>query len=101
MRASSVAVPVAVVLALVGCQVGCDGERAQKTKAPRAAVTTSDATTHETATTQLPASIGNLDAPAGSLDPLFGSLAAAERGDPSGRTLMLFFGDSHTAGDSM
>lgn len=44
---------------------------------------------------------GNLDAPAGSLDQLFQSLAATERADPSGRTLLVFFGDSHTAGDSM
>ncbi len=28
-------------------------------------------------------------------------LAAAERGDPNSRALWLFFGDSHTAGDSM
>jgi lysophospholipase L1-like esterase len=42
-----------------------------------------------------------LDAPAGSLDPLFGGLAAAEHRDPSGRALLLFFGDSHTAGDAM
>lgn len=45
--------------------------------------------------------IGQLDAPAGALDELYAGLAASEKADPSGRTLMLFFGDSHTAGDSM
>jgi lysophospholipase L1-like esterase len=44
---------------------------------------------------------GFLDAPPGSLDGLFTGLAAAERGDPGARVLWLFFGDSHTAGDSL
>ncbi|HEY4241846.1 MAG TPA: GDSL-type esterase/lipase family protein [Kofleriaceae bacterium] len=45
---------------------------------------------------------GFLDATPGSLDALFGSLAAAERGEVgTGRSLWLFFGDSHTAGDSL
>ena len=55
--------------------------------------------------------IGSLDAPREALDSLFDGLAAAERAkadtthaaplDPRSRVLLLFFGDSHTAGDSM
>ncbi|MFN0248361.1 MAG: GDSL-type esterase/lipase family protein [Kofleriaceae bacterium] len=48
-----------------------------------------------------PAMPGFLDAPAGTLDRWFEVLAAAERNEPRGRALALFFGDSHTAGDSM
>jgi len=44
---------------------------------------------------------GYLDAPRGTLDHLHASLAAAEDSDPSARVVMVFFGDSHTAGDSM
>jgi lysophospholipase L1-like esterase len=56
---------------------------------------------------------GFLDAAPGALDGLFAGLAAAERAratatpstgapiDPASRVLLLFFGDSHTAGDSM
>lgn len=44
---------------------------------------------------------GFLDAPAGTLDALYTALAAAERNEPTARVLWLFFGDSHTAGDSM
>jgi hypothetical protein len=105
-RAGGLALPLAgglVVLALVGCQVGCDGERAQKVvQHPIEPVAVGDAGIAEDGLVeQVPVPIGSLDAPAGSLEPLFGSLAAAERGDPGGRTLLLFFGDSHTAGDSM
>jgi len=42
-----------------------------------------------------------LVAPLGTLDPLFTALDRAERGDPDGRVLLVFFGDSHTAGDQM
>nr|HEX4317782.1 GDSL-type esterase/lipase family protein [Kofleriaceae bacterium] len=50
--------------------------------------------------------IGSLDAPAGSLDALYAGFAATERADPAhpdpaSRALLLFFGDSHTAGDSL
>ncbi|HEY5948142.1 MAG TPA: GDSL-type esterase/lipase family protein [Kofleriaceae bacterium] len=99
MRASSLALWLAVAPALVGCGTGCDGERAQKTTAPRPGTT--DAVIQPGTSSDTQAAFGNLDAPAGTLDPLFVSLAAAERGDPTGRTLLLFFGDSHTAGDSM
>ena len=90
-------VPIALLLALGGCQLGCDGERAQKTTQPKPAAL-GDAqpdTSHDAEAYSF------LDAPAGTLDGLFTSLAAAEHSDPAGRALMLFFGDSHTAGDSM
>jgi hypothetical protein len=101
MRATS-RVPLACALALIGCVGGCDGERAQKTTRPRPVTADAGvAPASATRASEVASSPGSLDAPAGSLDPLFASLAAAERGDPSGRTLLLFFGDSHTAGDSM
>jgi lysophospholipase L1-like esterase len=87
MRVSSCALALVVAL-------GCDGERPQKSTGPKSA-------TDAPQPIDTQQSFANLDAPAGSLDPLFQSLAAAERGDPTGRTLLLFFGDSHTAGDSM
>ena len=40
-----------------------------------------------------------LNAPAGSLDAFFSSLAAAETSSADGRVLISIFGDSHTAGD--
>jgi lysophospholipase L1-like esterase len=95
MRASSCALWLALVVALVGCGTGCDGERAQKATSPRSNV---DAVASQP---EPHPSFGNLDAPPGSLDAVFQSLAAAERGDPTARTLLMFFGDSHTAGDSM
>lgn len=48
-----------------------------------------------------PEMLGYLDAPPGALDALFTGLAASESGAANGRTLLLFFGDSHTAGDAM
>src|SRR5262245_56285607 len=101
MRASSVA----VAIALVGAAIGCDGARTRKTMSPRpvekqdagVGVGTGSATSEEAPAS----SLANLEAPAGALDALFASLDATERGDPNGRTLLLFFGDSHTAGDSM
>ena len=88
MRTSSAAL-IAVAL------VGCNGT--QKPTSPRP-VANDDA---GAGATQTPASFANLEVPPGALDPLFTSLAASERGDPTGRTLLVFFGDSHTAGDSM
>jgi lysophospholipase L1-like esterase len=44
---------------------------------------------------------GYLDVPAGALDQFFRGLDAAAQQQPNGRVLMAFFGDSHTAGDSM
>jgi lysophospholipase L1-like esterase len=109
MRASDAAVAAAIVLALVGCGSGCDSARASKVAPPRtpivgsgvegsAAVATSAAPPIDA---EYPHSLSFLDAPTGTLDSLFAGLAAAERSEPNGRVLMLFFGDSHTAGDSM
>jgi lysophospholipase L1-like esterase len=102
MRASSRA-RIALALALIGWTAGCDGERAHKTTRPRPTTAGTDAgvATSAPRTDDVAAAAGSLDVPAGSLDPLFAALAAAERGDPGGRTLLLFFGDSHTAGDAM
>ena len=103
-------VSLAVAFALFGCG-SCDGERAQKVAPPRSPpVETALPGTAAALTSQQPAelpdaeyphALGYLDAPAGTLDGLYAGLAAAEHGDPGGRVLMLFFGDSHTAGDSM
>lgn len=42
-----------------------------------------------------------LEAPRGSLDGLYAALDRAERRAPDGRALLVFFGDSHTAGDRL
>ncbi len=89
MRASS--------LALLALLVGCDGERAQRPARPRPVLV--DAGVRDAAAPDVSVAHGNLDAPPGSLDALFTSLDAAERGDPNARTLLLFLGDSHTGGD--
>ena len=90
---------------LLGCGA-CDGERAKPPVKPEVAavIAPRDASIVEDANPlepPAPPTIGFLDAPSGSLDSVFQGFAAAERGDPSGRALVLFFGDSHTAGDSM
>jgi len=102
---SNLALPLMAALASVGCQIGCDGERAKGVTSPAtgsaaAAAMLGSAGDNDTSPEALRA-IGFLDAPAGTLDALYAGLAASERGDPNGRTLVLFFGDSHTAGDSM
>ena len=76
--------------------IGCD-VRAQKTTQPKPAPL-GDAQSGDGRDL---AAYGYLDAPPSSLDALYGGLAAAERGDAAGRTLLVFFGDSHTAGDGM
>ncbi|MGE3768148.1 MAG: GDSL-type esterase/lipase family protein [Kofleriaceae bacterium] len=97
---------IAAAVLLLGCSGGCDGDRLPSPNTPRsphagvdgggsAAVATTDDAGAE------PAMPGFLDAPAGTLDRLFEVLAAAERNEPQGRALVVFFGDSHTAGDSM
>lgn len=91
MRASSLALR----LLLLGCLIGCDGERAQRPARPRPVLV--DAGASDAAAPAV--AHDNLDVPPGSLDALFASLDAAERGDPGARTLLLFFGDSHTGGD--
>jgi lysophospholipase L1-like esterase len=112
MRTSSAIIAAIVGLALVGCGSGCDGERAQKVNSPHAAVSPGASGTPAVATMlgsdgsaqtgpELPRVPGALDAPAGSLDGLFTGLQLAEKNDPGGRVDVVFFGDSHTAGDSM
>jgi lysophospholipase L1-like esterase len=110
-----------MMCALAGCGSGCDGERRNLLDAPRPPHGTAEATPPVASASgsriagapplvsERPASAarGFLDAPPGSLDALFTGLAAIERGvgtghmDPASRVLWLFFGDSHTAGDSM
>jgi lysophospholipase L1-like esterase len=99
---------IAVALSLAGCGISCDGERAKGVSAPApgsaAAIVELGSNGSAIATTSSPEvarASGYLDAPAGTLDALFGGLAAAEKSDPNGRALVLFFGDSHTAGDSL
>lgn len=111
----------ALVSVLAGCGSGCDGEHRRVHAAPQpprisdepvvagpgsgapgpGGPTTSEGAPAGSAPTGLAVGPGYLDAPAGSLDGLFNGLAAVERGDPAARVLWLFFGDSHTAGDSM
>lgn len=94
----------ALVSALAGCGSGCDGERRKPPRSPQPSRVPDDAAVAtvepvpDGAIATLP---GFLDTPAQSLDALFVGLAAAERGDPTARVLWLFFGDSHTAGDSL
>ena len=116
MRASSAALALALALAAVGCGSGCDGERTRHVMQPHPPAAPSDGgvalATPAPEDAELPHTAGYLDDPPGSLDQLFTGLAAAERArtdratpapvaDPAGRVLLLFFGDSHTAGDSM
>src|SRR5947208_1210023 len=92
---------------LAGCGSGCDGEHRQRIEPPHAPRVPEDAAAPtvvvpaaDAAAAVAATAPGYLDAPGGSLDALFSGLAAVERGEPS-RVLWLFFGDSHTAGDSM
>jgi lysophospholipase L1-like esterase len=103
--------PVFVLIsALAGCGSGCDGEHRKPPEAPRLPHVPDDAAGPAVAPPPdgaLTVAAGFLDAPPASLDALFTGLAAAERSDrgdrtdPAGRVLWLFFGDSHTAGDSL
>ena len=103
MQATKLALWAGLALALVGCQIGCDGERAKGTQQPRPPdpIVPGDAGVAAIVEPPIALPTGYLDAPAGTLDGLFTGLAAAEHGDANGRALVLFFGDSHTAGDSM
>ena len=103
---SALPVMFAAALALLGCNVGCDGERIPP-KPPKPPIATAGeagvdgapgVAPGDAAVARIP---GFLDAPADTMDHLFTAWDAAERGDRTGRALMLFFGDSHTAGDSM
>ena len=106
MRATDCLWTIPVALALIGCQVGCDGERAShKPVPPRppaldAGVAASELTDGGARVGE-PQTSQYLDAPPGSLDMFFAGLAAAERGDTGARVLISQFGDSHTAGDYM
>jgi lysophospholipase L1-like esterase len=97
----------AIVLAGCGSGSGCDGERGKPPVEPRPPNGSSvgsgsdDGASALPPADEVPPSIGYLDAPPGTLDPLFRALDAAERREPSGRTLLVFFGDSHTSGDAM
>jgi lysophospholipase L1-like esterase len=103
MRAASLSF--AGLLAAAGCGSGCDGERIKPTP-PRSPITPLDdggvpvvASDGGGGASEVGA--GYLDAPPGTLDHLYRALAAAEQSDPNARVLLVFFGDSHTAGDSM
>ena len=107
MRATDCLLTIPVALALLGCQVGCDGERASHKPVPPRSPALEDA---GVATSEggdggtrvgVPQSAQYLDAPPGSLDMFFTGLAAAERGEAGARVLISQFGDSHTAGDYM
>jgi lysophospholipase L1-like esterase len=94
-----------ILVALVGCG-SCDGDRSKNVHAPVVPPTGDGGAGvaelgSNGAAMPLPSTIGFLDAPAGTLDGLYTGLATADRGDVGGRVAMEFFGDSHTAGDSM
>ena len=93
-------------IALAGCGSGCDGERVKPPVEPRPPIGSgAPVAVDDAGAPAIPdepaASAGFLHAPPGTLDLLFRSLDAAERRDPNGRALLVFFGDSHTSGDSM
>ncbi|MFT3699470.1 MAG: GDSL-type esterase/lipase family protein [Kofleriaceae bacterium] len=96
------------LVVLASCS-SCDGDRSKNLHAPNVAAA-KDASAGAAVIDQSngsgtevvpPSTIGYLDAPAGTLEGLYTGLAAADRGDANGRVAMEFFGDSHTAGDSM
>ncbi|MGE0551000.1 MAG: GDSL-type esterase/lipase family protein [Kofleriaceae bacterium] len=87
-----------IAAALVIGEISCDGDRG-RVEQPRDPSSTAGAAGDHV--TEPAPSAAFLDAPAGTLDRLFAGFAAAERGDPNGRALLVFFGDSHTAGDAM
>src|SRR5689334_6226586 len=99
----------ALICGLAGCGSGCDGEHRKPVDSPRpprppddaAPAVAVDGSPAPPPDAPLATTAGFLDAPPGSLDGLFTGLAGIEHGDPSARVLWLFFGDSHTAGDSM
>jgi lysophospholipase L1-like esterase len=91
------------ILHAAGCgSGGCDGERAKPPEVPRTPVNPDASVPAPNPDAGMPYTpTGHLDAPPGTLDQLFKGLASAEKAEPSSRVLMVFFGDSHTAGDSM
>ncbi len=106
MRATDCLLTIPVALALLGCQVGCDGERASHKPVPPRTPALDDAgvaAVVDDGGTRVgePQTSQYLDAPPGSLDMFFTGLAAVERGETGSRVLISQFGDSHTAGDYM
>ncbi|MCW5808107.1 MAG: hypothetical protein KIT31_37495 [Deltaproteobacteria bacterium] len=114
MRGPSAALRIAYLAALAGCAFscgagGCDGARAKPPESPQAPGVDRDAgglvaAVEPGAAVEAPAAMethGYLVVPQGALERLNQALVAAERGDANARVGMLFFGDSHTAGDSM
>jgi len=100
----------ALVSTLAGCGSGCDGERRKPPEPPHSPRAPEDAAPAALVPAPDAAPAGSmsfLDAPGTSLEALFTGLAAtelreyADHADPAGRVLWLFFGDSHTAGDSL
>ena len=94
-----------VIVVLVGCG-SCDGDRSKNLHPLPVPPATADGavsgvTNLGSASEGMPSTIGYLDAPPGTLDGLFDGLATVDRGDPAGRVVLEFFGDSHTAGDSL
>jgi lysophospholipase L1-like esterase len=102
-RSPSWVAPLAIALA--GCGSGCDGERGKPPESPRipqgSGAAPADAGIGDAPDEPPPAASRFLDAPPGTLDALFRAFDAAERRDPNGRVLAVFFGDSHTAGDAI
>ena len=99
---------IAIAALLAGCQ-SCGGDRGTGAAVPAVAAGSGSAIEAPGAAAgsaivgspEVARAAGYLDAPPGTLDGFFAGLAAAQNGDPSGRALVLFFGDSHTAGDSL
>jgi lysophospholipase L1-like esterase len=94
------------LLLAAGCGSGCDGERTKPPEVPKQPVPAPG----DAGVVQVPELLdggvpevptGHLDAPRGTMEYLYKALAAAENKEPTARVLMVFFGDSHTAGDSM
>ena len=99
MQRAKLALSAGIALALVGCQSGCDGERAKGAQQPHPEARTSSDAAPTAAIVEPPIAppVGFLDAHLpGTLEAgLFTGLAAAEKRDANGRALVLFFGDSH------
>lgn len=94
------------MLLLAGCgSSGCDGERAKPPENPRQPAILIDAGAPvpdpDGSVVAPSVSQGYLDAPGRTMEHLYKALAAAEQAEPTARVLLVFFGDSHTAGDSM
>src|SRR5688572_11953977 len=96
------------LLLAAGCGSGCDGDRAKPPEMPRPPIVAPGDGGVGSGAVEVLADggvaeppIGFLDAPRGTMEYLYKALAGAENKEPTARVLMVFFGDSHTAGDSM